>query len=108
MPEKLYAGIDQTINSKFFITFFDPVRFELVNFLSSYEWLNIGEIAEHFPQDRSVISRHLDQMYQQNILIKEKRSKFIYYQLNCEYITKMFENTSSELRKLMDTCTSNE
>ena len=84
------------------MTLFDPVRFELVEYLSDGKEQSINEIAKNFPQDRSVISRHLEQMYKQKLLIKEKKSKYTFYTLDCEFITQQVEMASKTLRSLMD------
>lgn len=102
MAEENSYPLEEIINAGFFITLFDPVRFQLFNFLSSHGKQSISDIAKNFPQDRSVISRHLDQMHRKNILTKEKKSKFIYYDLNCEYVTTTFEETAKVFRDMTE------
>ncbi len=95
----------EIVNPKFFLTMFDPVRFKLVEYMYDGEERSINEIAKDFPQDRSVISRHLEQLYAQKIVTKEKRSKYTFYALDCEYVTQQFEKASRILRDLMDSHT---
>lgn len=95
-------NIKEIIDSKFFVTMFDPIRFELVKYLSDGKEQSINEIAKKFPQDRSVISRHLEQLHHQNIVMKEKRARYVFYALNCEFITQQFEIASKFLRELMN------
>lgn len=40
----------------------EPVRIEIVKILMTGEALEVGEIAQRLPQDRTVISRHLKVM----------------------------------------------
>lgn len=94
--------LKEHINLKFFVTMFDPVRYELVGHLADGKERSINEIAEQFPQDRSVISRHLEQLHAQKIVTKEKRSRYTFYALDCEFVTQQFEKASRILRDLMD------
>lgn len=100
-------NIEESINLKFFLTMFEPVRFELVKHLADGKERSIKEIAENFTQDRSVISRHLEQLQTQGIVIKEKRSRHTFYTLDCELITQHIEKTATSLRDLMNIHTKN-
>lgn len=94
--------IEKVIDFEFYKTLFDPVRSEIIKYLAVCEAKSIKEIAGNFTQDRSVISRHLEQMYRCNIVNKKKISRSIFYELNSEYIIKMFEKTAEDLRSMMN------
>ncbi len=95
---------EESFNFEFFKALFDPVRIELLKYLAVYGSKSIGEIAENFTQDRSVISRHLDIMYKQGILIKKKESRYTIYEVSGWKIVERFEETSRKLRKMMKDC----
>ena len=94
-------SINDMIDFDFYKTLFDPVRSEILVFLVSNGEKNIAEIAENFSQDRSVISRHLDLMHRYGMVLKTKQSRNIYYQANNNFIVEKFEQTTSNLKKLM-------
>ncbi len=88
----------QTADLDFFKVFFEPTRYDLVEFISVNPNLSIGEIAEEFKQDRSVISRHLDLLHKHDILIKTKVSRYTLYRSNIELIISKFENITHLLK----------
>lgn len=94
-------SIHDMIDFDFYKTLFDPVRSEILVFLVSHGEKNITEIAENFSQDRSVISRHLDLMHRYGMVIKTKQNRNIYYKANNNFIVEKFEQTTSNLKKLM-------
>lgn len=94
-------SIHEMIDFDFYKTLFDPVRSEILAYLVSNGEKNITEIAENFSQDRSVISRHLDLMHRYGMVLKTKQNRNIYYQANNNFIVEKFEQTTSNLKKLM-------
>ncbi|KQL38232.1 ArsR family transcriptional regulator [Bacillus sp. FJAT-25509] len=101
-PNKCKKMIEDNINIEFFRAILDPVRSELLIFLSVYGEMTIGEIAEHFPQNRSVISRHLDLMNRFNSVQRRKEGREIYYKANKEFIVDTFEETTNNIKALMN------
>jgi DNA-binding transcriptional ArsR family regulator len=59
-PIKILDELTKNFDLKFFKTMSEPVRLEILKFLMVNGRSDIGTIAEHMPQDRSVISRHLN------------------------------------------------
>lgn len=64
--------------------------------------MTIGEIAEYFPQNRSVISRHLDFMNRFNIVQRRKEGREVYYKANKKFIVDSFEETANNMKALMN------
>ena len=62
----------KVLDSKFLKALSEPVRIEILKFIMRNGRTDIGTIAENMPQDRSVISRHLNLMHDVGILICEK------------------------------------
>ncbi|MDU0331801.1 metalloregulator ArsR/SmtB family transcription factor [Paenibacillus sp. 3LSP] len=100
-PSKCKQIIDN-IDIEFFRALFDPVRSELLIFLSANGEMTVGEIAEHFPQNRSVISRHLDFMNRYSIVQRRKEGREIYYKANKKFIADKFEATAHNMKALMN------
>jgi predicted transcriptional regulator len=95
--QSLYESID----FDFYKTIFDPVRSDILVYLVCNGKKNIKDISEKFPQDRSVISRHLDLMYRYGIVSKEKQARQVTYEVNSIFILKQFENTTTNLKKML-------
>lgn len=71
-------------------------------FLSANGEMTIGGIAEHFPQNRSVISRHLDFMSRFDIVQRRKDGREVYYKTNNDFIVDKFEQTANNMKALMN------
>jgi DNA-binding transcriptional ArsR family regulator len=92
------------LDSKFFKTLSEPVRVQILKFLLLNGRSDIGTIAEQMPQDRSVISRHLNLMAEAGILISKKESRYIYYDVNAQEFLNKVEGISGKLRKCITIC----
>ena len=91
---------EEALDFNFYKILLDPVRTKLIVFLGTYGDSNIKQISEHFPQDRTVISRHLSLMARYGILSRTKKSREYIYHLNADFIVEKFENTATNLKKL--------
>ncbi|GEK28560.1 ArsR/SmtB family transcription factor [Furfurilactobacillus siliginis] len=94
--------IRDNVDIDFFRTVFDPVRSELIVFLASNGEMTVGDIADNYPQNRSVISRHLDIMFRYNIVQRRKEGREVYYQINRDLIVSKFQQTSENMTALMN------
>lgn len=99
------SKLENAMDFEFYKVLFDPVRSEIMIFLGTYGDSTITKVAEYFPQDRTVISRHLDLMYRYGILNKTKKSREYIYHLNADFVIDKFEKTTTDLKKLANkTC----
>lgn len=96
IANKLVSAMD----SKFFKSLGEPVRVEIIRFLLLNGRADIGTIAENMPQDRSVISRHLNLMHEVGILTCTKESRHMYYSLNAGTFLERFTN----ITRMVETC----
>ncbi len=71
-PQNAMDELAKIFDSKLFKTLSEPVRMEILKFLMLNGRSDIGTIAENMPQDRSVISRHLNLMREAEILKRKK------------------------------------
>ena len=94
--------IEEAVDFEFYKTLFDPVRVTIIKFLATNGKKNITEIAEKLPQDRSVVSRHLDLMYRYQLVTKERLGRNIFYQVNEQVILKEFQKTVNQLENLFN------
>ena len=101
------AAADRLIDafdSKFFKTMSEPVRMQILRFLLLNGRSDIGTIAENMPQDRSVISRHLNLMSAVGILKSEKEARHMFYEIDGNVFLEKLENMTRQIRACMPVC----
>lgn len=108
--EKTYSRIQlaqelvEALDSKFFKTLSEPVRVEILKYLMLNGRADIGTIAAHMPQDRSVISRHLNLMQETGILTSIKENRFVYYDVNGQHFLDKLVDISEKIGKCIKEC----
>ncbi len=90
------AGFFDEIDPRFFKVFSEPARIEILRFLMLKGKSDIAQIAEAVPQDRSVVSRHLQLMEEAGILVSFKEGRHIFYNVNAEEFLGIFERLSKK------------
>ena len=98
--DELVAALD----SKLFKALSEPVRAQILKFLMLNGRSDISTIAEHLPQDRSVISRHLSLMAAAGILTAEKETRHMFYMINGSAFLEEFESIVENIRRCMTVC----
>ena len=58
----------------------------------------------HFAQDRSVISRHLRQLSEAGVLVREKRSRSVIYSIDGSKFLSKLEDIVALTRTLVEVC----
>ena len=94
----------EAFDSKFFKTMSEPVRMQILRFLLLNGRSDIGTIAENMPQDRSVISRHLNLMSAVGILKSEKETRHMFYEIDGNVFLDKLENMTRQIRACMPVC----
>lgn len=94
----------EVLDSKFFKSLSEPVRVEILRYLLLHGRTDIGTIAQDLPQDRSVISRHLNLMHEVGILNCEKESRHMYYTINASKFLDRFTNITDLVGKCIKEC----
>lgn len=102
--EDCLKAVDEAVDFEFYKTLFDPTRVEIIKVLAQKGKCNITEIADNLPQDRSVISRHLDLMNRYQLVTKEKVGRNRYYEINEKIILNQFKETTNQLENLFNYC----
>lgn len=100
IAEELVAILDST----FFKTLSEPGRVQILKFLLLHGRSDIGTIAEQMPQDRSVISRHLNLMRKAGILTCAKENRHIYYDVNAQTFLDKVEGIRDKLKTCIAVC----
>ncbi len=101
---KIVNELVDVLDSKFFKTLSEPVRVQILKFILLNGRADIGTIAENMPQDRSVISRHLNLMFEVGILSCEKESRHMFYEINCQVFLDRHIKITELIKKCMDEC----
>lgn len=92
------CGIDGMPDPRFFKALSDPTRLRIMAFLAETgEPKTVSEIAEHFPIDVSVVSRHLASLKNEGILISEKQGKEVLYRMDYHFVSKIFRDMAGAI-----------
>ena len=101
---KIAEELVEVLDSKFFKTLSEPVRVQLLKFLILNGRADIGSIAENMPQDRSVISRHLNLMQAVGVLKSEKESRHVFYSVNGQHFLEKLVHITKKIDECMKEC----
>ncbi len=108
-PQRKLAAEDliKAFDFKFFKTMSEPVRMQILKFLLLNGKSDIATIAENMPQDRSVISRHLNLMSEVGILRFKKETRHVYYEIDGALFLDKLESMTHQIRECMPICCPN-
>ncbi|MDJ0875921.1 MAG: winged helix-turn-helix domain-containing protein [Desulfobacterales bacterium] len=94
----------EILDSRFFKALSEPVRIQIMKFLIINGRSDIGTIADAMPQDRSVVSRHLQFMQTTGILKSEKITRHVFYEINGREIYAKLAAMLANIRACMPAC----
>jgi DNA-binding transcriptional ArsR family regulator len=103
-PSKSVEELIDMIDSKFFKALSEPVRVLILKYLLLNGRSDITAIANELPQDRSVISRHLQLMQDVGILNCEKITRHKYYEINGLLFFNKLENILIKIKECIPEC----
>lgn len=72
----------------------DPTRREIIALLRE-EPLHVQQIVNHFQQSNATISHHLSILKKAELILDEKKGKYIYYELNTSVLDEIIGWISS-------------
>jgi DNA-binding transcriptional ArsR family regulator len=102
--EKATDELVEILDSKFFKALSEPVRIQILKFLILNGRSDIAAIAKTLPQDRSVISRHLQFMHGVGILNCEKITRHVYYEINGDLFLARLTDIMEKIKECMPDC----
>jgi len=94
----------EAYDARFFKTLGEPVRIQILSYLLMNGRSDIGSITENMPQDRSVVSRHLNQMQEVGMLCCEKETRHVYYSINAQTFIDKLEKFLMQIKKSISVC----
>ena len=97
--QKELNSLQEAMDSKFFKSLSEPVRLEILKLLMLTDESDVNGLAEKLPQDRSVISRHLNNMNEAGILKSRKEGRHLYYSINGKEIIQKFDLILKTIKK---------
>lgn len=101
------SAVDQladTLDSGFFRALSEPARIDIIKVLMLNGCCDIGTIADHLPQDRSVISRHLNQMLEADLVTCIRDGRFRLYEINAKGFLSSSEQITEQIRQCIAEC----
>lgn len=101
---RLLEELAEELDPAFFKALGDPARVELLKLLVVEGPMDIDAIARLFPQDRSVISRHLASLRNVGVLSHDKRGRHVYYSANASFFIERLERILERMRALQSVC----
>ena len=102
--EEVLNEFTGTYDMKFFKTLSEPVRIKILEYLMLNGRSDIQSIAGNMPQDRSVISRHLNQMQEVGILRCNKETRHMYYEIDGKVFIDKLETFLNLIKQSVSIC----
>lgn len=87
-------------DTAFFKALCEPARIAVLQEVVLLGRANIATIAERRPQDRSVITRHLQQLAAAGIVVAEKDGRHVFYRVDAAALGRRLENILAITRML--------
>ena len=101
--ERAAARIVELLDSPLLRALAEPARLEVLRVLLVHGSSDIATIAEHLPQDRSVISRHLKTLEDAGILRHQREGRRVIYGIDGSFVIAL-ERIVSEAKSLAPAC----
>lgn len=99
---KFTSRLDEALDSELFKTLSEPIRCKILRVVAINGPMDVMSVANLFPQDRSVISRHLALMCKANVLMSEKKSRSQIYWVNGKAFLEKLERMTETIRFLTE------
>jgi DNA-binding transcriptional ArsR family regulator len=102
--EKAASELLAVLDSEFLRALTEPARLELLRVMLVHGPADIGTLASHLPQDRSVISRHLITLERAGIVSATRAGRRHIYALDGSAFVRALEEILGTTRRLADIC----
>jgi DNA-binding transcriptional ArsR family regulator len=102
--EKAAKALREILNGNLFGALCEPVRIALIEFLTIHGRSDIATIATAFPQDRSVISRHLASLYAAGVVRREKVGRQVFFEVDGTAVVARLDAILARFRRIVPLC----
>jgi len=82
----------------------EAVRLEIVCILVAQRRVDLQTIADQLPQDRSVISRHLNVLHRAGVVRREKVGRQVFFELDGSTLLGRLEGMVEGCRRIVGLC----
>lgn len=82
----------------------ESVRLEIVRILVTQRRVDLQTIAEQLPQDRSVVSRHLNVLHRAGVVRREKVGRQVFFELDGSALLGRLEGMVAGCRRIVAFC----
>jgi DNA-binding transcriptional ArsR family regulator len=97
-------GLTELLDSKLFKALCEPIRVEILKTLTAEGRCDVSTIAAHFPQDSSVVSRHLAILHDAGIVRREKEGRHVFFELDGPAMVERMEKILDQFRTIVALC----
>lgn len=98
------SRIVEILDSPFLRALTEPARLEVLRVLLVHGPGDIGEIAQHLPQDRSVVSRHLRTLQDAGVVRSTRDGRRVVFELEGSGMVGQLDRILTEARALAPLC----
>jgi DNA-binding transcriptional ArsR family regulator len=102
--EKAARELAEIFDSKLFKALCEPVRVEIVKFLTAEGRSDVRTIAAHFPQHASVVSRHLALLHQAGVVRRQKEGRHVFFEVDGPEMVERMEKILGRFRNILPLC----
>ena len=104
MRQKAARELAEIFDSKLFKALCEPVRVEILKFLTLEGRSDVRTVAAHCPQDASVVSRHLAVLHQAGVLRRHKEGRHVFFELEGPGMVERMERIVDRFRNVASLC----
>lgn len=94
----------ESLDPELFRALCEPVRLELICILARKGRSDVTAIALEMTQDRSVVSRHLQQLMRAGVVIRTRDGRHTLYQLDGMALADRLEQMAKDVRAMAAAC----
>src|SRR3990170_378285 len=102
--ERAARELREILDGKLFAALCEPVRVALVEYLTVHGRSDIATIAAAFPQDRSVVSRHLSSLRAAGVVRREKVGRQVFFEVDGTAVVARLEEILARFRRIVPLC----
>lgn len=92
------------IDSKLFRALCEPVRVEIVAFLTEAGPSDVSTVARQFPQHGTVISRHLACLSDAGVVRRRKQGRHVFFEIDGAGMVERMEKILDRFRAIVPLC----
>jgi DNA-binding transcriptional ArsR family regulator len=102
--QRVAADLRQILTSRLFRALAEPMRVRILEFLTVHGRSDVAGITAAFPQDRSVISRHLAALHAAHIVRREKIGRQVFFEVDGPTAVGEMEAIVERFRRIVPLC----